>query len=447
MQAKIKEINLIALPLLLQSITGLALGLVDQAMVGRISVEAFAAVGVIVAMLYTITGILGSIAVAFNIRGAKFIGSNDADKFKSEFAASFILSIIIGFIFFLILLFFKEPLLVLIFGFTGEILEQAMLYMRWMQFYIIIQLVLFTFSTYFKIFKKTKWIFYGSTTASLINVLLNYTLIFGHFGFPELGVEGAGISTIISLMINLLIYYLAAKKDLRFEINKITEYIIHLKNQFKESMPLMGQEFIEGSLFIIGINAILARIGTMELSGYILVMQLLNIAFMPMYMYGTATLTLVSERFGAKNNEDMLIIPKISLTLTISLYIVISIVFIIFRNYIPGLITNDLELIKYSSSLIAILTLINLLNPYYQIYKYSLQAVSRSKFVLYETAKINIFSFIVMLILVSILDQGMVGIYIGLFLNYLLLSIRFRNQYYKTINNFSKNASGILEIV
>lgn len=66
MRAKIKEINLIALPLLLQSITGLALGLVDQAMIGRISIEAFAAVGVIVALLYTITGILGSIAVAFN---------------------------------------------------------------------------------------------------------------------------------------------------------------------------------------------------------------------------------------------------------------------------------------------------------------------------------------------------------------------------------------------
>ena len=53
----------------------------------------------------------------------------------------------------------------------------------------------------------------------------------------------------------------------------------------------MGQEFIEGSLFIIGINAILARIGTMELSGYILVTQLSKIN---MENYSLYNVTLIS---------------------------------------------------------------------------------------------------------------------------------------------------------
>ena len=195
----------------------------------------------------------------------------------------------------------------------------------------------------------------------------------------------------------------------------------------------MGQELLEGSIFVIFINAILARIGLIELTSYLLVSQFISIILMPMYMYGSATLTLVSENSEQTDFKLLKLIPKYSIKLSITIYILLSFILILFKNQVPKLITDNNSVINYSSNILVILLLINLLNPIQTIYKYALQAYSDSTFVLYSTAFINFVSLIVMSTLVFIFKVNINGLFIGFLINYILLIYVYIKRYNKLI--------------
>lgn len=121
------EINNIALPLMLSNVTGLIIGLTDQAMVGRISLDAYGAVGLIGSTFYTIAGVLGIIAVGFNILGGKEYGRDNEDGFKDLFSISIYISIVTGLTFFIVMLLFSSPILKFLYGLHGQILNDAKL--------------------------------------------------------------------------------------------------------------------------------------------------------------------------------------------------------------------------------------------------------------------------------------------------------------------------------
>ncbi|WP_315118409.1 MATE family efflux transporter [uncultured Clostridium sp.] len=426
---ELKELNNIAVPLIIQSVAGLIIGFTDQAMVGRISIFAYSAVGVIVSLISLLAGVLGFTSVVFNINGAKALGKDDNVDFQDEFSSCLMLNILIGLTFFIIIILFQKPILILLYGFKGRILEEAVAYSSIMSVYIIIQLLLFSFSALFKIKKMTKWILIGSTGASIINLILDYGLIFGNFGFPRLEVKGAAIATILSLIINLLFYICICRKYMKFNYKKIEIYKFKIKNNIKESIPLMGQEVLEGSVFIIATNAIISRIGVVEISAYLILTQLINIILIPMYMYGSATLTLISKNDGENNEESLINIPKLSILLSIIIYLFLSILFLAFRKYLPRLITNDEEVILIASNLLIHIIISNIFNPFCTVYKYSLQSLNESKFVLFNTAKVNFLSLFLMLFSVYILKIQLYGIFISLFINYLIVFVIYLKKY------------------
>ncbi|MFY0230835.1 MATE family efflux transporter [Bacillus cytotoxicus] len=435
----IKEINHIAIPLIANSIAGLLIKLVDQAMIGRISVEAYGAIGVVSSLLFTIAGILGVMSVTFNIYGSRSMGQEDIKSFNNYFISSIFLNIIIGVSLTFLLLISQRPLLSIVFGFKGTILEDSLQYLTIMSVYVLIQLLLFTFSTFFKIIKETKWIFIGSTIASVMNVILNFLLIFGNCGFPELGIRGSAIATIIALSTNLIIYVYLCRKHLTVTFTNFTTYINNLKFICKKSTSLVGQEILEGGIFIIAVNAMIARIGDIQLSGYLLVSQILSIVLIPMYMYSSSILTLVSERYGSNQLTDLREFPKITLGLIMLFYIFLSIIFIYFKYEVSAFITNDINLINYATNILIFIILANIFNPLHNVYKYALQALGQSNYVLIKTAIINLITFLIMLISIFMFKLNLFGVFISLFFNYVMLSIIFSKKYKDVLKNISSN--------
>jgi len=429
---RIKELNLIALPLIIQSISSLIIGLSDQAMVGRISSTAFSAVGVVVSMMSTLVGIIGSLSVVFNIRGSNFLGRNDRDNINDEFMTSILLNFLIGFIFFLLIIVLKKPILILFFRFSDEILKEGILYFTILSVYPMIQLLLFIFNSYFKIIKKTKWILLGSFIASISNLVLDYILIFGKLGFKRMGIQGAALGSIIAILIQLMIYIIICRKDLQLGIIRKRKLLFHKAlAQIKESIPFMGQEILDGSIFLLLIHAILSRIGILELTSYLILVQLINIIQMPMYMYGSATLTLVSQGKGGENKNDIIEYPVNAVKLSSFLYVILGFVFFILKDITPRIITDDLEIIKYTSMLFIFIFIAHLFEPISTIYRYSLQAVGESNYVLKATAIVNGIIILLMLFFYTIMENGIYGIFISLFINYILLYIVYKRKYKK----------------
>jgi Na+-driven multidrug efflux pump len=206
-----------------------------------------------------------------------------------------------------------------------------------------------------------------------------------------------------------------------------------IKQQTIMSIPLIGQELLEGSIFVVFINAIISKIGLVELGSYLLVKGIIDIALMAMYMYGAATLTLVSEKVGNHDFNSVKKLPYDGIKIAMIIYIVISLFIIIFKSYVPRIISNDLNLINYASKIIILMVLVNLFNPMQTVYKYALQACNDGKYVLYITAMVNLGILILICLLTFVFNIGIVGVFLSLFINYLLLMLLYTSRYKKVL--------------
>ena len=141
-----KELNNIALPLIIQNMTGVIVVATDKAIIGRISPEAFVAVGVVGSLLSLLAGILGYISVQFNISGGKAsIQDDNSEDLTDEFTSALFLNAIIGMLFFVLIIPSGRPLFVALYGFEGYMLDAAVNYASIMSIYLLFQLLLFSF--------------------------------------------------------------------------------------------------------------------------------------------------------------------------------------------------------------------------------------------------------------------------------------------------------------
>ncbi|WP_018665485.1 MATE family efflux transporter [Heyndrickxia acidiproducens] len=425
-----------AVPLIANSVFALIIQLIDQAMLGHVSIAAFQSVGTISNFLYTISGVLGSAAITFNILGSRAMGKNQPDKYYKYLISSLLLNAILGSGFALLIIISRLSLLSGFYGFSGSTLNAGNAYLFIASGYILLQLISFTLTNCLKIRKMTKWIFIISTTTTFIHTGLNYTLIFGKLGFPQLGVRGAALSDVSTIFLDIILYAVLLRNDL---MNSLKHRPISVNLMFTKSLTFMGQEILEGSIFIIGLNAILSHIGGLVLSGYLLVTQLFQIAFIPTYMYGTAIVTIVSEYYGSRKKQELLDVPKIASVLVMSFFFILSCLAYFFKNPLIHFLTNQSDLAHYAEEILLLLLFANLFRPLFEIYKAAMQSIDQSNFVLGASFIVESISLLFMFICSFILQLKLYGIAICLFLNYASLFVVLYHFYRKGITNMKSS--------
>ena len=432
---RVNELNKFALPLIMQSITAQILALGDQALIGRISVEAYSAVSVVFSMLHMVAGVIGCITLVLNIRAGKAIGKNNKEMFDNEFTTSLLLSLYGGVVFAILLNLLSNVILSGFYGYSGSIYEIGLSYIRIMSPYVLLQLLLFAFATKLKLLQKTKWIMIGSIISNVVDLSIDYVLIFGKFGFPQMGVDAVSISTVFSMCLNLGIYVWVCRNDIGVKLVKIKTYHQLMIKHVRDAIPLIGQELLDGSVFTLVVSAIITRIGVIETSGYMISKQLLNLIEMPMYMYASATLTLVSMSFGAKNKDEILEYTKSGIRLSYFFTAIITIVSLVFREYLPMIITDDVIVQNYASNILIFVIFAYSCNGFSTILRNALQALDESKFVLYTTAIVNVFVMILLVFTIEMLGLQLMGVFICLFINYASISIIYRIMFDKKLKS------------
>lgn len=433
---KVRELNKFAFPLIIQSIAGQILVLTDQALIGRVSIEAYSVTSTIFNILYMIAGVIGCITLVLNIRAGKAIGEKNEELHEDEFSTSLLLSLYLGVIFAVLLNVLSSIVLSGLWGYSGTMYDIGLSYIKIMSPYLLLQLLLFAFATKLKVLQKTKWIMIGSTISNIVDLCIDYVLIFGKFGFPQMGVNAVSISTIFSMCLNLGIYIWVCRKEIGLKLRKINMYHKLMKEHIKQSIPFVGQELLDGSIFTFVISTIVTRIGVIETAGFWISKQLLNLIEMPTYMYASATLTLVSMSYGAKNRDKISDYTKFATRLSYFFMIVIAAIFIIFKEQLPKIITNDMAAQNYASSIFIFMIIAYSFNGFSTVLRNSLQALNEGKFVLYSTAIVNVFVMVLLLLTVELLEMQLMGVFICLFINYALISIIYRLYFDKKMKSF-----------
>ena len=384
----IREINSTAIPLILSTVTGTVMGMMDQAFVGHISVYAYGGVGLVASCINSLIGVLGAFSIVFNIRGSHRRGEGDQGSLNRLFGNFLLLSLMAGMALCLGFALFSRPVLELGFGLHGETLTEAENYLQIFSLTIPLNLLLFIYSSVFKIFRKTGIIFLVSLGANLLNILLDYVLIFGHLGLPEMGTRGAALGTVTALAVNLGFYAFLGKDYVRFSRKDLS--LEKMKQIFRFSLPFLGQETMEDILFVVGLNGIVARLGVTELAAYNLIAQFTNLILMPMFGYTAANTSLVSEWAGKGDRKQADKAGRYTFGLLCIWFAVFYVILVLGREGFARLISPDTEVIALAAACMPLALLIQLLNYYGNVWKSSLQSLGWQNWTLRTAFIVNL---------------------------------------------------------
>ena len=431
----IERLNKFAIPLLLQMITSYFIGATDVAIVSNISVESLNATSLVSNTLEMVAGVLGAITITLNILLGKSFGKKDDQKFSFEFYTSIFLSGIIGLFFSILIFLFGKNILMVLFDLDNKTLIQAMKYLQPMTFYVLLQLIIFAYTSTCKVLNKTKIILYISIFSSILDVSLDYIFVMGKFGMPKMGVEFVGYSTIFTMFISILLYSYFLREQIKFDLKCLSNYFKNTLNHFKLSIPLILQEIIDGSVYGLFVNMILVRLGTIDYAGYVIINTIIGLLFLFKYVYGSAVLSMISIENGDLNKENMLKHPKYSSGLALTLYFIGGIFILIFNKNIVALFNDNKDVILIAKTYLPVFIAVNSISCISYSYKLGLQAINQSKFVLYTSIILNALAVLIMFITIIIFRLSYMGLIFAIFISEVLTLIIFVNRYLDKIKN------------
>jgi len=370
-QSVTKTILLLAWPTITEQILLTFVNYIDTAMVGSLGAVATASISINSSTIWLVNGLLSSIAVGFGVLVAKNIGAKNYKRSSLAANQGLFASLILGLIIFLIML-YVGPKLPYLLKADSSIVKDSQNYIKWITLAFIFQSLMIMSSGIFRAAGNTKTPFIVNIVNNLINVVLNYFLIFpskeiSFFGTnfilkrADLGVEGAAIATFISIAISQIILLILLIRDKRYKVDiKIINpfkmnkninknaFLLALPNAFERISLTVGQIFL---------TAIVASLGTKALAAHYLAIQAESITYMPTFGFATAATTLVAQALGGNKKELAKKYARNSLimgTLTMS---VAGIFLYLFSSSLVGFFTFDNQVISLGSKLLRIVAI------------------------------------------------------------------------------------------
>ncbi|MCP4725235.1 MAG: MATE family efflux transporter [bacterium] len=384
-----QKVALIAYPVVLGMISRTIMSLVDAAMVGRLGAVELAAVG--------LGGHISMLTVysfgVFNIGIQALISRRFGEGRKQR--CGYIVNNILVFITIIglsgsILGYFFGP------GILYVLADDPAVY-NVGKSYVAIRFIEFLSFTVIGIYRgffdgigNTKVYMKAMIVMNGMNIVLNYVLIFGNFGFPRLEVPGAAIGSMLSSYAGALVMiFHSLKKDLRKEYglyNKIATDFSIMKKLYTLNFPEMTRVFLGYGGFLIFLK-ILGMISTVVLAAGNVCIAIMGFSFMPGYGIGTASATLVGQSLGAKKPDIAEKYGWEAVKIGVIVMSFMGFLFILVPDHIMRIFTVDADIIREGIIALRIIGFVQFFDAFGMVIAVSLQGCGMTKFVMkVETA-------------------------------------------------------------
>lgn len=350
----------LALPVMLTQLGQVVVQLCDNMMVGRLGALPLAGVS----FGGTVFFIIFALAIGFTLGLTPLVGELFAQNRKEEVAGylqnSIALYLTMGVVFVALLL-AAVPLMHYL-GQPEEVVEVAIPYFKYLAWSVLPFMLFASFKQFLEGIGNTKVAMTIVVISNALNILLNWVFIFGKFGAPELGAAGAGLSTLIARSVTpvMMIIYFLSKKEFRsyfdyFSWRKMMgitrEGNHYCKELFRVGLPIAGHLTLENSAFCIT-SLMMGWIGTVEIAANQITTTMANVAFMMVVGIGSATTILTSHAYGARDRAQIKAVSRASYTVGLAWNTITALSFILLRNHIPLLFTNDPEVVRTAGMLL-----------------------------------------------------------------------------------------------
>lgn len=294
------DILRVCLPLVLSMSATTVMEFTDRAFLSNYSIEAISAAVPAGISSYLFMAFFGGVGGYAGVFIAQYYGRGDMDRIGSVLWQGIYFSLFSGVVFWLLALFATRP----IFLFAGH--EQAVRDLEEIYFSILckgalLQVATTTLSAFFSGRGMTRPVLIITVISVIVNIPLDYALIFGHWGMPELGIAGAGIATVSSWGVSCLLLVVLIFTD---DHNRRFGILKHFR--FDPRLFLRLLRFgVPGSLqFTLDILAftlfilLVGRLGTLELAATNIVLSINAVAFMPSMGVSLGVSVMVGQALG-----------------------------------------------------------------------------------------------------------------------------------------------------
>ncbi len=229
-----------------------------------------------------------------------------------------------------------------------EVVELAMPYLDLVAFSLVPLIIFQAFKQFSEGLSQTKYPMYATVIANIVNIVLNYLLIFGSFGFPKMGIVGAALGTLISRIVMVIYIWVLLKNKKKFH-DYVTGF--NFRNIEKKVMkkiidlgfPSALQMFFEVGIFT-GAIWLSGVLGKNSQAANQIALNLSSMTFMVGMGLGVAAMIRVGNQKGLKNFQDLRRIAISIFFLTFLLEIVFATLFLLFKDWLPTIYldVNDL---------------------------------------------------------------------------------------------------------
>jgi putative MATE family efflux protein len=303
-----RSIFLLALPIIISAVSQNIVTVVDTAFLGALGVAELGAAGNM-GILYLL---MLTIGMGYT-NGAQIIiarrnGESNFDRIGDLIYQSLYFLIPLSVVLFGIMQ-FVMPSFIAGISHSADVTQASQDYMSMRSFGIGFAFLNFIFISFFVGSKQTQILFYSTLLMSITNIILDYGLIFGHWGLPKMGVQGAAIASVTSELVTAVYlgYYIFVKNDLeKFGLNVKSKFDLQaLKKIMTLASPIMLQLFLTlGSWFVF--FSWIEAIGEDELAVSHIIRSIYMILLIPLFGFGQAANSLVSNLIGSKQYDDVL---------------------------------------------------------------------------------------------------------------------------------------------
>lgn len=344
----LKTLIALSIPTVLEEVLSTLIQYVDTAMVGRLGEEATAAVSTTTTINWLIHSVPAAIAVAILAIAAKAMGAGDTEKLKRVSGQAILLAFASGAILEIVAI-LLSPFIPKWMGAAEEIQPEATLYFAILSTSLVLRTSSRIFAASIRATKDTKTPMRISLAENVLNVVLNWTFIYG----LSMGVMGAAIASAISYACGGLLMFAAFRKNknLYCELKYIKPDSEILSEVVKIGLPALGTTFVSCLGYVV-FAGMVSGMGTTVFAAHSIAVAAEEIVYIPGYGLRMATSTLVGNAYGEKDISKLKITEEISIIITVLIMVFNGILLFVFASPLMSVFTHSERVIMLGADML-----------------------------------------------------------------------------------------------
>lgn len=407
-----KNIYKLTWPIFVEVLFFTLMGTLDTLMLSRYSDSAVASVGVSNQILFLFGIIINVIAIGIGVVTAQYLGAKQLQEAKDTVKTGLIANTIVGAILSTLVIVFGKMLLGLV-NTDVSLIPDAYVYIQIAGLSLIFTSMRIALSNGFRSFSKPKTVMIIMMIGNVTNIIINAVLIYGLLGFPELGVQGAAIGTLVSRILMVVALIFMSYKQLGLLLHKLVMNINILRKIVSIGLPAatenlmwnIAQVIIIGIINTVGVDALIART---------YIYNILSFIFIFSFSFASGNAIIVGYYIGERTYEEAYKHTFKALRISFILVMIMTVLLNIFADQVIGLFTNDIEIINMAKSVLHIAVFLEFGRAMNLVFIYALRSAGDTLFPVIM-AVISMFGIAVLFSYVFAIrmDMGIVGVFLA----------------------------------